>query len=55
MGEADRSSFPYILLLMMMVVISLLRRAAWMKWLPPIAALSPSPVMTMTLRWDREL
>ena len=37
-----------MLLLKMMVVKSMLRRLAWMKWLPPIAVASPSPVMTST-------
>ena len=37
-----------MLLLKMMVVRSMLRRQAWMKWLPPMAVASPSPVMTMT-------
>jgi hypothetical protein len=27
---------------------SMLRRAAWMKWLPPIAVRSPSPLKTTT-------
>ena len=31
-------------------VTSMLRRAAWIRWLPPIATQSPSPMMTMTLR-----
>ena len=32
---------------MQRMVMSRLRRQAWMKWFPPIAAASPSPVMTM--------
>ncbi len=31
----------------------LLRRIAWMRWLPPMESPSPSPVMTNTLRSDR--
>jgi hypothetical protein len=29
-------------------VMSMLRRAAWMKWLPPIDNASPSPMGTIT-------
>ena len=32
-----------------MTVRSMLRRAAWMKWFPPIAKRSPSPEKTTTL------
>ncbi len=31
-----------------MTVMSMLRRQAWMKWFPPIAVASPSPLTTMT-------
>src|SRR5665811_634767 len=31
-------------------VMSTLRRAAWMRWLPPMAAQSPSPITTTTCR-----
>ena len=33
----------------------LLRRKAWIKWLPPIDSASPSPVTTQTLRSRREV
>ena len=35
--------------------MSMLRRAAWMRWLPPIAVQSPSPVMTITCRSGRAI
>src|SRR3989304_1286966 len=31
-----------------MTVMSMLRRQAWMKWFPPIAVASPSPLTTIT-------
>ena len=31
-------------------VMLMLRRAAWMRWLPPMANRSPSPENTMTFR-----
>ena len=33
---------------------SMLRRIAWMKWLPPMASASPSPVMIHTISSGRE-
>ena len=36
-------------------LIHALRRMAWMKWLPPMASASPSPVTTQTLRSGREV
>ena len=35
---------PYVMLLTQMTVMSTLRRAAWKKWLPPMAKRSPSPL-----------
>ena len=32
----------------------MLRRMAWMKWLPPMASASPSPVTTQTISSGRE-
>ena len=34
--------------------MSRLRRIAWMKWFPPIASASPSPVTTQTISSGRE-
>ena len=31
-----------------------MRRIAWMKWLPPMASASPSPVMIHTISSGRE-
>ena len=40
----------------MTIAVSLiLRRAAWMKWLPPMANASPSPIGTMTCRSGRDI
>ena len=33
----------------------MLRRSAWMRWLPPIDSASPSPVMTHTSRSGRAM
>ncbi len=35
--------------------MSMFRRAAWMKWFPPMAVASPSPVTTMTVRSGRAI
>ena len=35
-------------LLSRMILRPTLRRMAWMKWLPPMASASPSPVTTQT-------
>ena len=41
-------------LLNISILMSMLRRMAWMKWLPPMASASPSPVTTQTCSSGRE-
>ena len=38
-----------------MTVMSMLRRQAWMKWFPPMAVASPSPLTTMTFLSGRDI
>ena len=47
-GEYCPPVIPYVLLFTMTAVRLMFLRAAWMKWLPPMAMASPSPMMTMT-------
>ena len=42
-----------MLLFMTMAVMSMLRRQAWMKWFPPMAVQSPSPITSTTVSSGR--
>jgi hypothetical protein len=41
-------------LLNISILMSRLRRMVWMKWLPPMARASPSPVITHTISSGRD-
>src|SRR5579884_1249457 len=52
-GASCPPVMPYTSLLNRRHVTSMFLRAAWMRWLPPMARPSPSPVMTMTVSSGR--